>query len=344
LFDQHLTWYFSLLPLIACCHDGHISMYKLEKYNMKTARKFSIFIAVLLPSLVTGCGGGGSSDSNDEPAGSDQTILTGQLIDSAVEGISYRTETRSGTTNSNGEFTYLAGETVVFGLGDLEFPAVTAAQILTPLELAGVTDINDTGVVNMARLLQSLDQDCDPSNGITIGGEALLAAAGMSIDFESEFFDTEVANLVANSGQQNSSCQVLVDASQAIAHLQDTLNTLNGQTEPPIGNGLAGKLGVWEGEGQQSGISWTIRIDLKEDEQLIEYPSLNCGGFLTLLEESDAQLLFKETITFGSGCANLGFVELTDQSENELVYRYYWHGNGDEKGELGAVGSVTKSE
>jgi hypothetical protein len=221
---------------------------------------------------------------------------------------------------------------------------VTAAQILTPLELAGVTDINNTGVVNMARLLQSLDQDCDPDNGITISGEALLAAAGMSIDFEDANFDSEVVNLVANGGQQNSSCQVLVDASQAIAHLQETLNSLNDQSSPPIGNGLSGKTGVWEGEGQQEGISWTIRIDLQENEQLIEYPSLNCGGFLTLLEESDAQLLFRETITFGTGCVDQGFVELTDQSENELVYRYYWPGGGEEMGELGAIGSVTKVE
>lgn len=289
--------------------------------------------------LVNGCGGSSSSESDTE------NELIGRFVDSAVSGLTYRTETRSGTTNANGEFTYLAGETVVFGLGDLEFPAVTAAQILTPLELAGVTDINNTGVVNMARLLQTLDQDCDPGNGITIGGEVLLAAAGMSLDFESLDFDSEVANLVANVGQQNPSCQVLIDASQAVAHLQETLDNLNAQTDPPIGNGLSGKIGVWEGEGQQEGISWTIRIDIQENEQLIEYPSLNCGGFLTLLEESDAQLLFRETITFGIGtCVDQGFVELTDQSANELVYRYYWPSGSEQLGELGAVGSVTKTE
>jgi hypothetical protein len=98
---------------------------------------------------------------------------------------------------------YLAGETVAFGLDELELPAVTAAHILTPLELVGVEDIGHTGVVNMARLLQSLDQDCDPENGITIGGEALLAATGMEIDFEDPDFDSKVSNLVANAGQQN---------------------------------------------------------------------------------------------------------------------------------------------
>jgi hypothetical protein len=70
---------------------------------------------------------------------------------------------------------------------------------------------------------------------------------------------------------------------------------------------------------------------------------LDCGGYLTLLDESDAQLLFRETITFGI-CYDQGFIELTDQSENELVYRYYWPENGGAMGELGAVGSVTKVE
>ncbi|MES9991847.1 MAG: hypothetical protein ABW098_07830 [Candidatus Thiodiazotropha sp.] len=295
-------------------------------------------LGVLGLLLINGCGGGSGGSSDEE-------VLTGRFIDSPCAGLTYYTQSRNGVTNANGEFTYLAGETVVFGLGDLEFPAVTAAQILTPLELAGVEDINDTGVVNMARLLQSLDQDCDPDNGITISGEALLAATGMSIDFEDPDFDTKVANLVANAGQQNSACTTLIDADQAIAHLQNTLNELNDQTEPPIGDGLAGKVGLWEGEGQQPGISWTISIDLQLDQQLIEYPSLNCGGYLTLMEESDAQLQFRETITFGTGyCCDQGIVELTDQSETELVYRWFADENTIPVNCDIAVGSVTKVE
>ena len=296
-------------------------------------------------ALLVGCGG--SSSSSDSGSGNDQDdVLTGRFIDSPVEGLSYRTATQNGITNSNGEFSYLAGETVVFGLGDLEFPAVTAAQILTPLEMAGATDINDTGVVNIARLLQSLDKDCDPNNGITISGEALLATAGLSLDFEATNFDSDVANLVANAGQDDSSCMVLIDASQAIAHLQSTLDALNDQTEPPVGGGLAGKVGIWEGEGQQQGVSWTIRAVLQLDEQLIEYPSLNCGGFWELIEETEAQLSFRETITFGNNiCADQGLVELTDQSENELIYRYYFaDGAGGFQDEVSAIGNLTRTQ
>lgn len=304
-------------------------------------RFYSHLRAVVFVTMIVSLFGCGGSDNNSAGSSGDN-VLTGRFLDSAVSGLSYRTTSQSGTTNANGEFKYLAGEMVVFGLGDLEFPAVTAAQIITPLELAGVEDINNVGVVNMARLLQSLDKDCDPNNGITIGGEALLAAAGMSLNFEDEDFDSLVADLVANAGQENSICKTLIPANQAIAHLQNTLNGLNDQNTPPIGGGLAGKIGIWEGEGQQTGISWTIKIDITAEEQLIEYPSLSCGGTLTLLSATDAQLIFREKITFGGGCVDNGFVELTDQSSNELVYRWYYPDQNNEQGELGAVGSVMK--
>ena len=138
----------------------------------------------------------------------------------------------------------------------------------------------------------------------------------------------------------------MIDASQAVAHLQQTLDGLSNQSSPPIGNGLIGKTGIWEGVGQQENpmVSWTIRINITENEQTIEYPSLSCGGTLALLEETDAQLVFRETITFGiGGCVDQGFVELTDQSANELVYRWYYPDNNNGQGILGAVGTVTKS-
>ncbi|WP_321392638.1 hypothetical protein [uncultured Desulfuromusa sp.] len=151
-----------------------------------------------------------------------------------MSGLSYYTETLEGVTGEDGEFFYRAGETIVFGLGnELEFPAVTAAQILTPLELAGVEDINDLGVTNMARLLQTLDEDCDASNGIVINGAVLLAAAGMSVDFEGENFDSEVQGLIASADSVYSTCPQLIAADDAIEHLKESLIALSEQTSHP---------------------------------------------------------------------------------------------------------------
>jgi hypothetical protein len=311
----------------------------------------AIFLPAVLAAVVacSGGGSGGSDDANNAiPANNaNNDVLTGQFVDSPVAGLSYHTETQSGVTSATGEFKYRPGETVVFGLGDLKFPAVAAAHILTPLELAGSTNLTDTGVVNMARLLQSLDQDCNPDNGITISGEALLSAVGMSLNFSDPNFDTTVVNLVANGGQNDPACRVLIDGDGAIAHLRATLEALDA-LPAPIGNGLSGKVGVWEGEGQQSGISWTIKIVINEDRQTIEYPSLACGGDLALISETDNQLLFKETITYGHGCVNKGYVELTDQSVNELAYRWYQPISGEftsvDSLKIGAIGTVRKTE
>lgn len=105
---------------------------------------------------------------------------------------------------------------------------------------------------------------------------------------------------------------------------------------------IFGKLGVWEGNGNQVGGGWTIRIELTTDDYLIEYPSLDCGGTLTLLESSENRLLFREDITFGSGCVDDGFVELVDETVDTLNFNWYFNQGDLNNNNLGGWGSVTR--
>lgn len=107
---------------------------------------------------------------------------------------------------------------------------------------------------------------------------------------------------------------------------------------------LESKFGVWEGTGSQLGMSWTIKITFNSNEQLIEYPSLGCSGFLTLLDETNKQLLFRETITSNTACFDQGFVELIETSETTMDYNFYFPNAENEKGKLGASGSVKRIE
>jgi hypothetical protein len=188
--------------------------------------RLQLITRLLLVGLAAGgivaCGGG-SSSSSDNPS---PNVLTGTFIDSAVGNIGYRTETRSGTTNSAGEFRYLEGETVVFFIGDLELPPVEAKMVVTPLEIAQTDDVNNRIVINLARLLQSLDEDGDPSNGITIPANAATVAVPLNFDQPVNDFEQSpaVSTMVANSGSVNTS---LKDAGDAVAHLSDSLDTLN---------------------------------------------------------------------------------------------------------------------
>lgn len=173
--------------------------------------------------LLYGCGGGGG-DGGDGGDSSNPAPKTGVFLDSPVINIGYRTATQVGVTSVLGEYNYLQGETVTFFIGALEFAPTQATGVLTPLEIAGTQDINNPAVINMIRLLQTLDQDGNPDNGITITETAKTAATqvnfGLSeLDFESS---SAVLNLITNAGQDNATTQ-LVGTADAIAHFEQTL-------------------------------------------------------------------------------------------------------------------------
>lgn len=175
--------------------------------------------SIPLITLLTACGGGGSSEGEPEPKAAPQA---GVFLDSPVINIGYRTETLSGETNSQGEYQYLAGESVTFFIGDLEFPATQAKGVLTPLDLANAQEVTDIKVVNMVRLLQTLDKDGNPDNGISISDAAKAAAT--QVDFSSQNFESlaSVTNLIANGGQDNQ-VNELVSESDALAHFEAQL-------------------------------------------------------------------------------------------------------------------------
>ena len=170
-----------------------------------------LLAALSLASLVA-CG------DSEEPVSS---AREGRFLDSAVAGLAWTTDSGSGVTGANGEFAYEAGESIVFSIGDVALPAIPAAPLITPVEVfAGLDDpARATAVVNLARLLQTLDVDGDPENGIVLGPDAALSATGLALDFAAEDFDTRAANLVANGG---SGAGDLVTAEAASAHLDAT--------------------------------------------------------------------------------------------------------------------------
>ncbi len=181
-------------------------------------------ITTLLLAFVIGCGpdGGGGSQT-----------LTGQLIDSPVGGVSYSTSpsNKQGVTNANGEYEYEPGDTVVFSIGAITFPPTTATGVVTPLAIAGTSDINDNTAVNIARLLQTLDYDGNPDNGLTITEATANAAASLSpgiapADFgvTPAVFSTneQVLEMVDTADLSNPNTE-LVSTEDAIAHLSEEL-------------------------------------------------------------------------------------------------------------------------
>lgn len=171
--------------------------------------------------ILTGCGGGGDSTSST-PANS-----TGVFIDGAVTNIGYKTETKQGVTNSLGEYEYLSGESVTFFIGDLEFPTVKAIGVVTPLELAGATDTSAPTVVNMIRLLQTLDKNADHSDGIEITEAAIAAATQVDFNLTVAEFEASpaVVALITNAGQDAAVTELISEA-EAIQNFEDSLDEI----------------------------------------------------------------------------------------------------------------------
>lgn len=183
--------------------------------------KVKAAVLATLCSSIIGCGGGSSDSENDNS--NDNAVLIGIFVDSAVEGASYSTATQSGTTNAQGQFNYMVGEQVTFSVGDAQLPAVNAAPQVSPVEMAANSSNPSATATNIARLLQSLDTNGNPDDGITISPTAAANAASINFNVSEDQFsnDTNVINLVANSGSVTTT---LVSAADANAHLSETLN------------------------------------------------------------------------------------------------------------------------
>lgn len=133
----------------------------------------------IISAALTGCGGGGDSSSPSAE------VKKGVFTDSPVKGLYFETKTQSGLTNEAGEFKYIEGESITFKLGGSVLGVSKAQEVITPFTLTGVkalqkqqeitnaflsqTPNSYEKAINIATLLQGLDQDGDHENGIDLG-------------------------------------------------------------------------------------------------------------------------------------------------------------------------------
>ena len=171
--------------------------------------------AGLIVLNIVGCGGGGDST----PA--QPTAQKGFFIDSAVGGLGYVCGAFSGVTGADGSFDYEAGSTCTFAIGGIKLGTALASALITPVGLvSGAIDETNPAVVNITRLLLSLDTDNNPSNGIAIASSVATVLAKASLDFsQAATFDAQALALVGSA----ISGRTLASASAARAELGASL-------------------------------------------------------------------------------------------------------------------------
>lgn len=179
---------------------------------MKNLKMYTIGIAILTSAMIfSAC----SDDSNSENT-SEKKEFTGKFIDSAVEGLDYNCSSgNTGTTNSDGEFTCFEDDNVSFLLDDLLIGTVGVDDIITPQTLFP-DDSNAS--LNLAQLLQTLDDNSNPDDGIVLEESLVSNLDGEDINFTDPNFDTLVSDLIGTT---------LVEEAEAMEHLNIILSDLN---------------------------------------------------------------------------------------------------------------------
>jgi hypothetical protein len=203
-------------------------------------RKYLPVILLLVVPLLAGgqCTifySSGDDDDDDEETGNATVVVVanGVLVDAPVEGVRYESGTLAGITGSSGEFRYEVGNTVRFSIGDIDLGRPVAGKaVITPLDLVENGTSDTPAVINIARLLQSLDSQ--PGDAvITIPAKVSAAAVRSNpavataiefMDFSDEpAFINAASQLVAVLAGDYPFTAVLVDADQARAHLERSL-------------------------------------------------------------------------------------------------------------------------
>jgi hypothetical protein len=162
------------------------------------------------------------------------TVDNGQLIDAPVQGVRYESGSVSGVTGDLGEFQYETGGTVRFFIGDIALgEAVRGKAVITPIDLVPNGTIDTPAVVNIARLLQSLDSR-PGDNRITIPAALRVEAVRSNgavdtsiryLDFSDETaFVNAATQLVSTLTASYPFTAVLVDRQSARKHLARTLD------------------------------------------------------------------------------------------------------------------------
>lgn len=197
----------------------------------RSVRPFSLCLAAAL--VLTACGGGGGDDA---PVVGSQT---GVFVDSAVSGLSYETSSGvKGTTDAQGQFKYNPGDNVTFKIGGVTLGTGKASGTVTPAHISeGGEDSNK--FTNLLVLLQSLDLDGNPDNGITLpaslDGTKIAKVAERLNDDPADFTDdSKNAEL-----KQSSPRGVIRTRDEARKHYEDT--------QAKTSDFLDGAAGVWGG-------------------------------------------------------------------------------------------------
>ncbi len=188
-------------------------------------------LSLIASAILVGCGSSTTTSSNPTTSNSNSSssnLETGYFIDAPVEGLAYETASgEKGTTDKFGRFKYKHGEKVKFKIGKLSLGEATPDQegLVTPESIAE----NDSDLkIQLLRILQALDSDNNPSNGITISSDVVQALASITQEITVLELKDDSAILKVNSDladilDKDYDGHIDVDKDKAEEHFQESI-------------------------------------------------------------------------------------------------------------------------
>lgn len=176
-------------------------------------------------------GSSSSSGNKEDDATVKIGVAEGSLVDAPVEGVQYESGSLRGVTGPAGEFRYESGGLVRFYIGDIPLGrAVPGKALITPLDLVAGGNLDSVAVINIGRLLQSLDEvagDDRISIPARVRDRALTSNAALTgiieyLDYADETrFVNAASQLLAVLTDGYPHTVVLVDAAEAQSHMRN---------------------------------------------------------------------------------------------------------------------------
>lgn len=155
----------------------------------------------------------------------------GHFVDAPVQGVRAVTPTTDVLTSESGGFDYFPDEWVALYLGQHLLGSTIADHRVSPLDLFESSDTDDVEVINMARLLQSLDCDGFAKSGIQItpgtasAFDAVMAEKGFAyLDFYNSNQIDEIIGATVSRASSECPAMQEVSAEDAKVHLEGQLS------------------------------------------------------------------------------------------------------------------------
>lgn len=274
-------------------------------------------ILLSIATLITSCG----SDSSPSAGGSSSSAVSMKFFDSLVSGLKYKTQAGDEGLTSSGTLSCIPNELVEFYIGDFRLGSGVSCgeKTVLPTDLFASSTITSTEVINVGVLLQSLDDDGNPNNGINIPSAVSnfeYASIDLSdaTDGNADSIPDVAASFLSEVNSDSGATITSKTTTQVSAHFQisfgtnGTINKSFTNTTELGGAGTCPTAFSVEISNDTLGFSitsGTFSVDLTKFTQLSASRNLSNNNFDIVYESSDP------TLDSGACAGNGGFAKST---------------------------------